>query len=118
MCFRPADAGGGSHKCPECGKTIQAMGGMKLTKCPFCKCDLTPYINGEKPIPGAPRRTSMASSPSPVLPPPPARPAPLLLLVPPRLPALPSRRLPKSIATLNAPPMSGAFSFSAGEING
>lgn len=63
MCFRPADAGGGSHKCPECGKTIQAMGGMKLTKCPFCKCDLTPYINGEKPIPGEPGAPGMPPVP-------------------------------------------------------
>lgn len=63
MCFRPADAGGGAHKCPECGKTIQAMGGMKLTKCPFCKCDLTPYINGEKPIPGAPGAPGSPAAP-------------------------------------------------------
>lgn len=55
MCFRPADASAGSgvNKCPECGKTIQAMGGLVLKSCPFCKCDFTPYINGEKPIPGA-----------------------------------------------------------------
>ena len=61
MCFRPADAGGGAHKCPECGKTIQAMGGMKLTKCPFCKCDLTPYINGEKPDPADSARVPRGS---------------------------------------------------------
>lgn len=57
MCFRPADTGAsaGPAKCPECGKTIQAMGGIELKSCPFCKCDFTPYLNGSKPLPnGAP----------------------------------------------------------------
>ena len=65
MCFRPADAGGdsGPNKCPECGKTIQMMGGLKLTKCPFCKCDWTPYLNGEKPIPGAPGAPAAPGAP-------------------------------------------------------
>ncbi len=54
MCFRPSDAGGGGPmKCPDCGKPIQMMAGIKLEKCPFCKCDFTPYLNGEKPLPGA-----------------------------------------------------------------
>lgn len=55
MCFRPADASAdtGVSKCPECGKALQAMGGMVLKKCPFCKCDFTPYLNGEKPLPDA-----------------------------------------------------------------
>lgn len=53
MCFRPADgAGSGPMKCPECGKPIQMMAGITLNNCPFCKCDFTPYLNGEKPIPG------------------------------------------------------------------
>ena len=37
MCFRPADASAGPNKCPHCGKIIQAMGGMVLKNCPFCK---------------------------------------------------------------------------------
>ena len=50
MCFRPADgAGSGPMKCPECGKPIQMMAGITLNNCPFCKCDFTPYLNGEKP---------------------------------------------------------------------
>ena len=55
MCFRPAEASGGSgpNKCPECGKTIQPMGGIQLKSCPFCKADWTPYLDGTKPIPGA-----------------------------------------------------------------
>lgn len=53
MCFRPSDAGGaGPMKCPGCGKPIQMIAGLKLDKCPFCKEDFTPYLNGEKPIPG------------------------------------------------------------------
>jgi len=53
MCFRPDSAGGGGPmKCPDCGKPIQMMAGIKLEKCPFCKCDFTPYLNGEKPLPG------------------------------------------------------------------
>lgn len=53
MCFRPADAsaGAGVNKCPECGKTVQAMGGLVIKTCPFCKCDFAPYLNGEKEIP-------------------------------------------------------------------
>ena len=55
MCFRPADASAGSgvNQCPECGKTIQAMGGITLKSCPFCKCDFTPYLDGTKPLPNA-----------------------------------------------------------------
>ncbi|MBQ9043115.1 MAG: hypothetical protein IJ111_09940 [Eggerthellaceae bacterium] len=54
MCFRPADGGGGGPmKCPECGKPIQMMAGIQLKNCPFCKLDFTPYLNGEKPLPGA-----------------------------------------------------------------
>ena len=53
MCFRPDSAGGGGPmKCPGCGKPIQMMAGITLDKCPFCKEDFTPYLNGEKPIPG------------------------------------------------------------------
>lgn len=54
MCFRPANAsGGGIDKCPECGKAIQAMGGIAIKACPFCKCDFTPYLDGSKPLPTA-----------------------------------------------------------------
>lgn len=56
MCFRPADASaaGGVNKCPECGKTIQAMGGIEIRSCPFCKADFTAYLDGSKPIPSSP----------------------------------------------------------------
>lgn len=66
MCFRPADAsaGAGVNKCPECGKTIQAMGGLVLKTCPFCRCDFTPYLNGEKPVPGAPSAPAAPGTPS------------------------------------------------------
>lgn len=55
MCFRPADASAntGVNKCPECGKALQAMGGVVLSKCPFCKCDFAPYLDGSKPLPNA-----------------------------------------------------------------
>ena len=55
MCFRPADTGAsaGPAKCPECGKAIQAMGGIELKSCPFCKADFTPYLSGSKPLPNA-----------------------------------------------------------------
>lgn len=53
MCFRPSDAGAaGPMKCPGCGKPIQMMAGLTLDKCPFCKEDFTPYLNGEKEAPG------------------------------------------------------------------
>lgn len=50
MCFRPADVSGGAdvNKCPECGRAIQTMGGIALKACPFCKCDLTPHLEGLK----------------------------------------------------------------------
>lgn len=56
MCFRPADAsaGAGVNRCPECGKIIQTMGGIELKSCPFCKADLTAYLDGSKPIPSSP----------------------------------------------------------------
>lgn len=79
MCFRPADASAGSgiNKCPECGKTIQMMGGVTLKSCPFCKCDFTPYLDGTKPLP----QTAPGALPPPRLP------APLPLLPPLRLPS-------------------------------
>ncbi|MDO4183586.1 MAG: hypothetical protein Q4E12_08305, partial [Coriobacteriia bacterium] len=52
MCFRPAGSDAGGNECPECGKTIQAMGGMVMKKCPFCKCDFTKYMNGDAPAGG------------------------------------------------------------------
>ena len=55
MCFRPADvASAGPAQCPECGKAIEMVGGIELKACPFCGCDFTPYLNGSKPVPGAP----------------------------------------------------------------
>ncbi len=54
MCFRPADASaGGATKCPECEKPLQLMPGITLKNCPFCKCDLTAYADGSKPLPNA-----------------------------------------------------------------
>ena len=42
MCFRPADASAGSgiNKCPECGKTIQMMGGVTLEQLPVLQVRL------------------------------------------------------------------------------
>ena len=68
--FRPADASAGSgiNKCPECGKTIQMMGGVTLKSCPFCKCDFTPYLDGTKPLPqtapGAPAAPAAPGAPA------------------------------------------------------
>ena len=67
MCFRPASAdaaaGAGVNKCPECGKTIQSMGGMVIKACPFCKCDFTPYLDGSKPLPGVPPMPAAPGAP-------------------------------------------------------
>ena len=93
MCFRPADASAGSgiNKCPECGKTIQMMGGVTLKSCPFCKCDFTPYLDGTKPLPqtapGAPGAPAAPGAPPPL-----RLPVRLRPLLPPRPPAAPSRR--------------------------
>ncbi|MBR5260302.1 MAG: hypothetical protein IKV48_07555 [Eggerthellaceae bacterium] len=69
MCFRPADAsaGTGVSQCPECGKTIQTMGGIVLTDCPFCECPLqpapaAPNIPGMPAIPGAPGTPKVPSA--------------------------------------------------------
>lgn len=64
MCFRPAGADGGAQKCPECGKPVQAMGGIQLKKCPFCKADFTKYLNGEAPVPGAPAAPGAPGAPA------------------------------------------------------
>ena len=65
MCFRPDSAGGGGPmKCPECGKPIQMMAGIKLEKCPFCKADFTAYLNGEKPLPGEEGAAPAAAAPA------------------------------------------------------
>ena len=53
MCFRPSGSDAGGQACPECGKAVQAMGGMVMKKCPFCKADFTKYLNGDAPVPGA-----------------------------------------------------------------
>lgn len=72
MCFRPADAGGsGDMNCPECGKKVQSMAGVQLKACPFCKHDFMPYINGEKPIPGAPAPGAPGAPAAPGAPKPP-----------------------------------------------
>lgn len=68
MCFRPADAsaGAGPLKCPECGKAIQAMGGMVLKNCPFCKADFSKYANmapGAPAAPGAPGAPAAPGAP-------------------------------------------------------
>lgn len=68
MCFRPADASAdaGSSKCPECGKTIQMVGGMVLKACPFCKADFSEYLNPDgtiKVTPGVPVAPSAPVAP-------------------------------------------------------
>ncbi len=40
MCFRPASASK-PIECPSCGKKLPVVGGVKQTKCPICKADLT-----------------------------------------------------------------------------
>ena len=72
MCFRPADASGGANTCPECGKTIQSMGGIVLKSCPFCKCDFTKYMNEDgtpKAAPGAPAALGAPAAPGAPKPP-------------------------------------------------
>lgn len=53
MCFRPAGASieAEQNTCPECGKEIRLIPGIVIKKCPHCKCDLMPYLKGEKPLP-------------------------------------------------------------------
>lgn len=76
MCFRPADvASAGPAQCPECGKTIEAVGGIELKACPFCGCDFTPYLSGAKAAPDAPAAPAAPKAPSaPGAPKPPAAP--------------------------------------------
>ena len=63
MCFRPADASAGPNKCPHCGKAIQAMGGMVLKNCPFCKGDLTAAAAGAPSAPAAPGAPGAPAAP-------------------------------------------------------
>ena len=80
MCFRPASAAAsGPAECPECHKTIEAVDGIELKTCPFCGCDFTPYLNGTKPVPGAPAAPAAPGAPgapaAPGAPKPPSAPA-------------------------------------------
>lgn len=89
MCFRPADvASAGPAQCPECGKAIEMVGGIELKACPFCGCDFTPYLNGSKPVPGAPAAPKAPGAPG--APKPPAAPGA------PKPPAVPSAPKPPS----------------------
>ncbi len=68
MCFRPASAGGGDNNpvCPSCGKTLQLIGGIKMTKCPFCKYEFTEAdmaMPGDAPAPGAPSAPGAPGAP-------------------------------------------------------
>ena len=65
MCFRPADASmaSGPITCPECGKLIQAMGGVVLEACPFCKADFGAFA-GSPAAPEAPGVSSAPGAPS------------------------------------------------------
>lgn len=70
MCFRPASAAAsGPAECPECHKTIEAVDGIELKNCPFCGCDFTPYLNGTKPVPGAPAAPAAPKAPGAPKPP-------------------------------------------------
>ena len=40
MCFRPGSVAK-PIECPSCGKKLPVIGGVKQTKCPICKADLT-----------------------------------------------------------------------------
>jgi len=40
MCFRPGSAAK-PIECPSCGKKLAVVAGIKQTKCPLCKADLT-----------------------------------------------------------------------------
>ncbi len=71
MCFRPAGADSGGQKCPECGKTIQMMGGIVMKNCPFCKADFSKYMNedgtpkaGAPGAPGAPAAPGAPGAPA------------------------------------------------------
>lgn len=68
MCFRPAGASvdGERSFCPECGEEIKLIPGIVMKKCPHCKCDLMPYLKGEKPIPApvAPAAPKVSATPA------------------------------------------------------
>ncbi len=76
MCFRPADAAAAAApKCPDCGEEIKALlSGISIKKCPFCKCDFTPYLKGEKPLPGVAAPASPGAPSAPAAPGAPAAP--------------------------------------------
>lgn len=80
MCFRPADASAaGPSACPSCGKTLQSMGGITLSKCPFCKADLTtaaPEASSAPKAPGAPAPQAPGVPKAPGAPKAPGTPAP------------------------------------------
>lgn len=69
MCFRPADVNAGAAECPNCGKKLQAMGGVPLKKCPFCGTALDadePAAPSKPPVsvPGTPQAPTTPLPPS------------------------------------------------------
>lgn len=46
MCFRPSEATK-AVVCPNCGKKLPVVGGVKQKKCPFCKVELTDESNNK-----------------------------------------------------------------------
>lgn len=64
MCFRPAGAEMPEPDCPECGRRIHLVEGVELRECPYCKADLTQFINQNAPgAPGAPRPPGAPGAP-------------------------------------------------------
>lgn len=65
MCFRPAESGI-APVCPNCGKAVPVMGGVKLKKCPHCKAEMPddPVSGAGVAAPGAPG-TPSSTPPAP-----------------------------------------------------
>ena len=63
MCFRPAEVEP-PQVCPECGKEIAIIGGVKQKKCPFCGADMPESAAPGVAAPGAPGAPAAPAAPA------------------------------------------------------
>ncbi len=70
MCFRPAEINE-AQVCPECGKKLRVINGIKQTSCPFCKAELSDAdtVSGDMPAPSSPQAPSAPFAPKAPAPP-------------------------------------------------
>lgn len=63
MCFRPAEVTA-PQVCPQCGKEIAVIAGIRQEKCPFCGADMPKEDPPASSSPDAPTAPGASSAPT------------------------------------------------------